>query len=216
MPLRIHAWSFELAARVGRDEGRRADRQEILGLLLVVEQLRARHTHDLDGAADKADIVDVARPVGAGAGEAYPGGIGLGLGEDAAPERRRQIVADRQRAAHDAMRLGVAAALVVARRPVPAHVFGHRVDDALQVLLFAGLQLLLGDADSLVASLEVDQILEERRDGLAQHGVERRAEERLEAAFDMQQGDDQVMQSLPEHRRHPSSTRRRGRASSGK
>src|SRR5271155_2185413 len=114
------------------NEARGADREEILGELLVVQQFRTRHPHQLYRAADEPDIVDVRRPIRAGTGEPYPGAVGSRLGEDAMPELRRQVLPDRDFATHHAVRLRIAAPLVIARRPVLAHVLPNRVDHRLQ------------------------------------------------------------------------------------
>ena len=82
---------------------------------------------------------------GPGPGEAHPRAVGARLGEDAAPHVLRQVVADGELGAHDAVRLGVAAALEVARLPEAAHLRGERVDDRLEVLLLVRLDALLGE-----------------------------------------------------------------------
>ena len=85
---------------------------EVLRVLLVLHQLSARHAHQLDGAADEADIVDVAPACrGPGPEKRTQALIGPRLGEHAVPHVRRHIVAHDELAAHDAVRLGVAAAL---------------------------------------------------------------------------------------------------------
>src|SRR5215472_16768794 len=67
-------------------KGRSTHRVEILGELLVLQQFGTRHAHQLYRAAHESDIIDVLRPVGAGAGKPYPGAVGSGIGEDAMPE----------------------------------------------------------------------------------------------------------------------------------
>ena len=83
---------------------------------------------------------------------------------------------------------------------MPAHVFRHRVDDRLQVLLLVWLRALLGKLQTFVAPAAVDQVLDQAGQRLAQNRVHGRTEERFEPAFHVQQEDNRVVQSLQEHR----------------
>ena len=57
-------------------------------------------------------------------------------------------------------------------------------DDRVDELLFAGQRLFLRERELLVDALGVDQEGDEARQRIAQHGVERRPEERIEAALE--------------------------------
>ena len=50
-----------------------------------------------------------------------------------------------------------------------------------------GKELLLGERELLVDALRVDQERDEASDRIAQHGIERRADERIEATLEMDQ-----------------------------
>src|SRR5215472_7536117 len=136
-----------------------ADREEILGELLVLQQFGTRHFHQLYRPAHEPDIIDVLRPVRAGAGKPYPGAVGSGIGQDVMPKLRRKVVPDRDLPTPHAVRLRIAAPLVIPRRPMLSHVFPIGVDHGLQVLLLVRLYPFLGDPISLVLALSVNQIL---------------------------------------------------------
>ena len=168
---------LRVGARVGRDERRRRDAEHVLRELLVVEELRPRHAHELDAHAHEADVVDVRRHVRPRPGEADPRAVGARLREDAAPQVLGQVVADGELGPHDAVGLGVAAALEVAGLPQAAELRGERVDDVLEVLLLVRLDALLGEREPVVAllpALPVDELRRQRR--------ERAAEERRRTA----------------------------------
>ena len=190
-----------------RDEGGRADRQEVLGVRLVVQQLGSRHAHHLDRHADEADIVDVARPVGAWTGKPHIRPIAARFGEHAAPHVRGQVVADRHGGAHHAVRLGVAGTLVVSRLPMLTHIRGHRIDDGLQRRVLAGQRPLFGELQPLVPALAVDQVLDQVGHRLAQHRIDGWTEERFEPPLHMQSEHDGIVQCLPETRHRTSPQR---------
>ena len=116
----------------------------------------------------------------------------LRLGEDAVAELGRQAVVDDELGAHDAVRLGVAAALEAARLPEPAHLLLEAGDDRVDELLFVGQRLLLGELQAFVDALPVDQRGDEARERVAQHGIEGRAEEGIEAALDLDERERRV------------------------
>ncbi len=191
---------LRVGAHVGRDEGRRRNAEHVLGELLLVHQLRAGDAHQLDADAHEADVVDVGGDVRARAREAHPRAVGLRLGEDAVPELCRQAVVDDELGADDAVRLGVAAALEAARLPEQAHLLLEAGDDRVDELLFARKRLLLGERQLLVDALGVDQEGHEARDRIAQHGIEGRADERIDAALELHQREQRVGKHVEEPR----------------
>jgi hypothetical protein len=68
---------------------------------------------------------------------------------------------------------------------MPAHVFGHRIDDRLEVLRFVRLYSLFGQAQPIVVPLSVDQMLDQGGRRLAQDGIKDRAKKWLEAPLEM-------------------------------
>ena len=60
-------------------------------------------------------------------------------------------------AAHDAVRLGVPAALEPARLPQLLHLLREARDDRVEILFFVGQEFFLGDFQALVRPLQVDQ-----------------------------------------------------------
>ena len=122
------------------DEGRRADAEEILSVRLVLHQLGPRHAHHLDGHAHEADVIDVLGHCGSGTGIAHPGGKAPRRGEDTTAQVRRQAAADGNLASHQAMGLGVAAALKMARSEVADHLVSHARDNRGDVRLFIGIR----------------------------------------------------------------------------
>src|SRR5215472_9720362 len=141
------------------DKAWSAHREEILGELLVLQQFGTGHPHQLYRAAHEPDIIDVLRPVGAGAGKPYPSAVGSGIGEDAMPELRRKVLPDRDFPTHHAVRLRITAPLVIPRRPMLCHVFPNGVDHGLEMLLLVWLYPFLGDPVSFVLAPSVDHIL---------------------------------------------------------
>ena len=144
------------------------------------------HVHELHRHADEADVLDVVRQVGAGAREADIGRVAARRREHAAAHVLGQVVADRHLGAHDAVRLGVAAALEGARPVGAPHVVAEARDDRVEAVLLVERDPLLGEPQALVRPPPVDQELQEGGRRLAQQPVEGGPEERLEAALDMQ------------------------------
>ena len=120
----------------------------------------------------KPDIFDVRRDVGAGTGKAHPGPVGPRLRVDAVPQLGRQAVVDDELAAHDAVRLRVAAALEAAGLPEQPHLLVEARDDRVEIGLFVRDRLFLGDRQSFVRALPVDQRRRQPGDRIAKHGVE--------------------------------------------
>ena len=145
--------------------------------------------------ADEADVLDVVGQVGPRPREAHIGGEGARHRKDAAPHVLGQIVADDHLGAHDAMGLGVAAALESARPVGPPHVVAKARDDRVQAVLLVDRDPLLGEAQALVRAAPVDQELEERGQRLAEDAIEAPAEERLEPALEVQPDLEPAMQS---------------------
>ena len=110
-----------------------------------------------------------------------------------------QVVADAHLGAHDAVGLGVAAALRGAGAIGPSDVPAEAVDDGVEAVLLVGREALLGELQALVRAPAVDQILQEAGQRLAERPVEGRAEERLEAALGVQPELEPAMQG-PQHR----------------
>ena len=137
------------------DEGRRADGGEVLRVLLVVPQLLARHAHDLDADAAEADVVDVRLDMRPGPGEAHPAAIGRRRREQPVAQVLGQAVVDRELAAHEPVRLGVAGPLEAAAGKIAHEMPAHLVDHRLRTLLLAELRRLLGEADVLPAAPDV-------------------------------------------------------------
>ena len=148
------------------------------------------HAHELDAHAHEADVVDVGRHVRAGARVANPRLVRApGLREDAVPHRLRQVVADGDLAADDAVRLRVPSALGVAGVPEPADLGVEARDDVLEMGLLVRLGPFLGDRQALVLSPLVDERRDEPRQGLAENLVGGGAEEGVEAALDADHAD---------------------------
>ncbi len=95
---------------------------------------------------------------------------------------------------HHAVGLGVAAALVAARRVVAHHVAGEARDDRLEVVLLVGQDALLGELQALDWATQIEQPLQHCGGRLAREPIERPAEERLEPALDMQPGLQRAME----------------------
>ena len=146
------------------------------------------HVHQLDRHADEADVLDVVGQVRAGSREAHVGRVRARRREDAAPHVRGQVVADDHLGAHDAVRLGVAAALEGAGPVGAPHVVAKARDDRIQAVLLVDRDPLLGEHQPLVRPPPVDQELQEGRHRLAQDAIERRTEERLQAALEAHAG----------------------------
>src|SRR5258708_20266428 len=102
---------------IRRYVGRRGTAPQILGELLIRQQLAAGHSHQLDAHAHEAYVVDVGCDVRAGSGETHPRRIGARLREDAATHTLRKVIADDDLATHDAVRLGVSSALAISWFP---------------------------------------------------------------------------------------------------
>ena len=129
---------------------------------LVVQSFWLGHTHQLDGAADKTDILDVLGHVGTGPGKPDPGAVGVRLGEHAVPHVRWNVVPHDEFAAHNAMRLGVAAALILAGAVVLPHISGEGLDDGVEALPFARQSALFRELEALVLPAPVHDPLDER------------------------------------------------------
>ena len=192
-------------ARVRRHERRRRHAEHVLrvflpALLPLPQQLAAGNPHQLDADAHEPHVVDVGRHVWPRPGEAHPGAIGLGLREDAVTELRRQAVVDDELRAHDAMGLGVAAALESARLPEPAHLRLEGVDDRLGHRFFVRLDPFLGELQSFVRALPVDQCGGQARDRIAQQRIEGRTHPGVDASLELQQPQRRVADPVEERR----------------
>ena len=181
-------------------EGRGADAHEVLGVPLVVEELRSGHAHQLGADAEDPHLLDVGRAGGSGAGEPHPGAEGPGLGEDAVAPLGRYVVSHRELAANHPVRLGVPRALELARRVMQAHVGGHVRDDRVEEGLLAGEGLFLREPQALIPAPQIDEGLDQGGEGFSQDGVERRTKERVDAPLQLHELDGRVVESLEEHR----------------
>ena len=152
-----------------------------------LHQFGAGNSHQFDADAHETHVVDVRRHVRPGSGKAHPGAIGFGLRVDAVPELRRQAVVDDELRTHDAVGLGVSAAFESARLPEPAHLRPEAIDDRLERRLFVRLHLFLGDLQSFVRALPVDQRGGRARDRIAQHRIEGRTNPGIDAPLQLQQ-----------------------------
>ena len=102
--------------------------------------------------------------------------------------------------AHDAVRLGVAAALEAARLPQPRHLRAERLDDRVDELLLPGQQALLGEPEVLPHAAAIDQRGDQAGNGVAQRRVERRPHPGVEAPLEVQEFERQVRQQVEERR----------------
>jgi len=89
--------------------------------------------------------------------------------------------------AHDAVRLGIAAALEPSRLPQQPHLFAEALDDGVDPRFFIRNRTLLGDLEAPVGTLAVDQGRGDAGNRIAQQRIKRRAIERIEAALKMNQ-----------------------------
>ena len=178
---------LRIRLRIRRHKGRRRNAEHVDRVLLLLHQLRPRHTHQLDADAHEPHVVDVRRDVGPRPGKTHPRAKRLGLCVNAVPELRREIVMHDELPAHDAVRLRVSTALDATRLPEFAHLFSKGVDDRLEKLLLVRQRLFLRDLQALVAPLHVDQSRRQAGERIAQHGVESRAHPWIKAAFQSQQ-----------------------------
>ena len=185
-----------VGAHVGRDEGGRRHAKHVLGEALFIHQLGAGNAHQLDADAHEAHVVDVGRDVRAGAGETHPGRVAARLGVNAVAQRWWQAVMHDELGAHHALRLGVAAALETAGLPQAAHLLLETRNDGVNERFFARQQLFFGDLQPFVGTLGVDQGRGQAREGLAQHRVKGRAQERVEAALQLDEGEQGVGQPV--------------------
>jgi hypothetical protein len=112
------------------------------------------------------------------------GQIGLRPGEQTTEELRRQVVADGETCADDAMGLGVTAPLNVSGRPMPPHVFAHCVDDRQEMGLLVKLDLLL--RKPLSRSGRDLSAPGQERERLAPHRVHSGSKEWLKPPFHVQ------------------------------
>ena len=148
------------------------------------------HAHELDAHAHEADVVDVGRHVRAGARVAHPRRVRApGLGEDAVSHLLRQVVADGDLPADDAVRLRVPSAFGMAGVPEPADLRVEARDDVVEMGLLVRLGPFLGDAQALVLPPLVDQRRDESRQGIAEDLVGDGAEERVDPALDADRAD---------------------------
>src|ERR1700732_3752488 len=186
---------------VRRNECRRANGREILGVLFVIPQFFTIHSHHFDAEADKSDVVDIRFDMRSGTGKADPAAIGLRRREQSVPEIAGQVVVNDQFAANKAVRLGIAGALEAASREIADQMTTHLVDHGLNVLIFAWLQRLFRQSDVLAAALKIDQCRKYPRHRLPEHGVEGGSQERLlEPALQIQEDLDNPMKEPKEHR----------------
>ena len=192
------ALELGVCLRVRGDERGRRDADQILRRLLVVEELRAGDAHDLDAHAHEAHVVDVLRHVGAGTREPHPGGIRVGLREDAASHVLGKVIADDELGSHDAVRLGVASALDVTGVPELRHLCPERRDDVVEIRLLVRLCSLLRQPESVVLPLPVDESGHQRREPVSEEPVESGPKERIEAALDMDEEQEQSVDPVEE------------------
>jgi hypothetical protein len=198
----LQAFDLKLRIRPGVwcDEGWRRDAEHVLREPFFVHQFGTRHAHQLDADAHEPDIVDVGRHVGTGSGKTDPRLERLRFREDAVAKLRGQVVAHGELAANDPLRLRVPAPLEPSGLPQQAHLLFEARDDRLQVFLFVRDRPFLGDRESLVGPLHVDQRRREPRQGVAEQRVERRPDERIEAALDPDHERQEVAQLVEEDR----------------
>ncbi len=107
---------------------------------------------------------------------------------------------DDELSAHDAMRLGVAAALEPAGLPELAHLLLEGRDDRIDVGLFAGKRSFLGDLQAFIRAPQVDQRRGQARERIAQQGIERGTEEGIKPALQMHQKKRYVTNPVQERR----------------
>src|SRR6185436_13306746 len=136
---------------------------------------------------DEADVVDIRLDMRTRTGIAHIAAIGLGLREDALAQMSRQIVMHREGRLHQAVGLGIAGALHLARLEVLAQMLAHGVDHALQAGLLVRIDLLLGEAESVILAAEIVEELDDDPRRIAQQPVEAGAEERLEPPLQVQE-----------------------------
>ena len=104
------------------------------------------------------------------------------FGEHAASHMLGHIVAHDEFSAHNAMRFGVAAALIFAGPVVLSHVGGEGLDDGLETFFFARQGSFLGEFEALVPSAHVHYPLDGARRRLAKDRIERRPKKRIDPA----------------------------------
>ena len=193
----LQALDLQLRVRLGirRHEGRRRDAEHVLRELLLVHQLRAGHAHQLDADAHEADVLDVGRDVGPGPEKRDPGAEGLRL-------------ARRCRAADSAGRPSwtmnsprtMPCVLVFPPRSKPPGFQSRRICCSKLAMIesshasSSGIGLSSARANPSFGRLHVDQRRRQRRDRIAQHGVEHRAHERIEAPLDVDQPGREIAQ----------------------
>ena len=103
-------------------------------------------------------------------------------------------------AAHDAVGLGIAAALEAARLPQQTHLLFKALDDRVDPSFLVRNWPFLGELQPLVRPPPVDQGSDQLSYRIAQHRVERRTDERIEPAFQMDKSSQRVGQLVVEHR----------------
>ena len=99
----------------------------------------------------------------------------------------RQVITNSDRSPHNAVCLGIAAALVSSRFEMSTHLVGHEVDDLIQTLFFVRVDCLLCQLQILIFTPQVDQELNHPCSWLAKQPVQQRAKPGFQPAFDMHQ-----------------------------
>ena len=179
-------------------ERRRADPGEVLGQLLVVEQLRPGHAHQLETDAEDAVVVQVGGRERPGTGEADPcPKRGLG-GEHTTPKVIREVRQHAELTPHHAVGLGVPRPLGMPVRVVVLREALHLLDDRPGDLLLVREHLLLGQPQRRGLALEVDQGLDDGLDRRPKQPVEPVAEVRVDPAFEEQEPHQGVVDDPPE------------------
>ena len=89
--------------------------------------------------------------------------------------------------ANDAVGLRVATALETARLPKLPHLFLEARDDRVDVSFLLGQKFLLGDSQTFVRSIAIDQLGRQARDAIAQERVESRPKPGIDPAFEMEE-----------------------------
>ena len=107
---------------------------------------------------------------------------------------------DDELAAHDAVRLCVAAALESSGFPQIAHLRLKARNDRSDMGFFVGDRFFLCNSQTFVRALAVDQPRGQPRERIAQNGVERRTEERVEPTFQMHEEQRQLGEQVQNHR----------------
>jgi hypothetical protein len=89
---------------------------------------------------------------------------------------------------HNAVCLGVSSALESARLPQQTHLLLEAVDDGVNIGLLVGNRALFSDFQPSVGTPQINEGRRQACQWIAQHRIKYRAEEGIEAAFQMHEG----------------------------